>query len=310
MVGRDILPALRWKQRLVRVELSLQDNFLVFSSSKALPASRHSSRPNRRRNSGLVGHVRALTRTRRLPDLTTFIMSSVIFFDDFDASKVLYNVPKRTAAGGLSVYINYDKDGKSPNGRLHIQTPRMRAPFGISCFEGKNQPAKYTIQLSFDDYTVKGTDNEKFYAAWTRFDETNKETSHERSPLWFNKKMTRDLIDAFYTSAIKPTNKPELGYPPTFKCSIPFRNNKFECAFFDERRNPATGFDVPKGCEMQVIFEVSRMWFMDKNFGCTPVVKSVQFFTNDRLGDGYNFLERLPKSLCDGDDECDQDGPM
>eukprot|EP00899_Mesostigma_viride_P003036 jgi/Mesvir1/12733/Mv26041-RA.1 len=239
-------------------------------------------------------------------------MSSIVFFDDFDASKVVYNVPKRTASGGLSVYINYDKDGRSPNGRMHIQTPRMRAPFGISCFEGKNQPPKYTLQLSFDDYTVKGTDNEKFYAAWSRFDEKNKEMSHDKSQAWFNKKMTRDLIDAFYTSAIKPTTKPEQGYPPTFKCSVPFRNNKFECAFFDENKTPATGFDVPKGCEVQVIFEVTRMWFMDKNFGCTPVVKSVQFFSNNRLSDGYNFLERPLKEPEEEEENRDEDvsGPQ
>eukprot|EP00899_Mesostigma_viride_P012935 jgi/Mesvir1/21642/Mv26169-RA.1 len=225
--------------------------------------------------------------------------STIVLFEDFDPEKVIYRDPKRSTTGGLSVYLNYDKEGREIP--IRIQTPRMRIPFGISCFEGKAQAQKYSLDLSFDDYQSKEEDVGKFYDRWTAFDDRNKNTSFEKSTTWFNKKISFDVVNELYTSAIKPSKKEQ--YPPTLKCSIPFRNGKPDCQFFDENKELASMEDVEKGMEVQVILEVPRLWFMDKQFGCSPVVKMVQFFPNNRIPHSYSFIER------EGVDNCADGAP-
>lgn len=218
--------------------------------------------------------------------------STIVLFEDFDPSKIVYRDPKRTASGGLSVYVNYMKDGKEVP--IRIQTPRMRAPFGISHFEAKTPgttaPPKYTLDLSMDGHYDPASDTGIFYKKWVDFDDLNKDTSVEKSTAWFGKKLSREFVDELYTSAIKPSKKEQ--YPPTFKCSVPFRNNKFDCQFFDEDKKPVTGFELEKGMEVQTIVEISRLWFMGKKFGCTPVLKLVQFFPSNRMPLGYSFIEK------------------
>jgi len=180
---------------------------------------------------------------------------------DMTEQNIVLSAPKDNKSGfGKSVNIRYT--GKS----FSIQTPKMRAPFGLSKFDASKmqktgQPAtvpaqeslqddKWSISLAFDVDGVKEdvlAKTEHFKEVVEEFDNVllDKACSTDKSVLsWVGqgksgKQLSRDVIEnRFVRSTFKGNTVNDRTYPDTFRCKVtePITKfgteNKYHTTFF------------------------------------------------------------------------------
>eukprot|EP00976_Prorocentrum_cordatum_P008665 173318-Prorocentrum_minimum.AAC.1 len=84
--------------------------------------------------------------------------------------------------------------------RIVLQTPKLAAPFGVSEYIPENNigPIKYSLDASF-----KGMDSDKrlasFYETIRKIDSRMIDLAVENSPVWFGKKMSKEVVDGPYS---------------------------------------------------------------------------------------------------------------
>ena len=65
---------------------------------------------------------------------------------DFLPSAVIFSKIRKNKNGGRAVYLN-----GPGNSKIHLELPKMRAPFGLSTFTDEaSKRMSYTLPLSFD----------------------------------------------------------------------------------------------------------------------------------------------------------------
>lgn len=185
-------------------------------------------------------------------------------------SKITYGTPKTLDNGGKSIYVGIN------NRPLVIQTPEMEAPFGMSTWNGdKNEASsKCTVELSF-----KGKDSNKsmeyFYDMLEKLDTKLVEEGMNNSASWFKKKYnTTEVVEALYTHMLKHYKDKETGeisdkYPPRFRLSIPFKDNKIACPIYNKNKEPIELSDIEKGSKVTAIVQCLGIWIAGGKFGCT-----------------------------------------
>lgn len=199
-----------------------------------------------------------------------FNMDSIIRCSAFDVDGITYGSVKTNDNGGKSIYMGYNG---SP---IIMQTPEMYAPFGMTKWENeKTGIPKYTIDLSFKDVQNRNV-LKNFFDKMSEFDNKliNDGTANQFE--WLKKKnMSIDTIKALYTPMIKyPIDKStgEISdkYPPTFKFTIPFRDDKFTCEVYDENKNMINLSDVEtKAAKITAIIQCVGIWSAAGKFGCS-----------------------------------------
>ncbi len=185
-------------------------------------------------------------------------------------SKITYSTPKTLDNGGKSIYVGIN------NRPLIIQTPEMEAPFGMSVWNGDKsvETNKCTIELSF-----KGRETNKsmecFYGMLEQLDTKLVEEGMLNSASWFKKKYnTTEVVDALYTHMLKHYKDKETGdvsdkYPPRFRLSIPFKDNKISCPIYNKNKELIEMSDVEKGSKVTAIVQCLGIWIAGGKFGCT-----------------------------------------
>lgn len=195
--------------------------------------------------------------------------NTVVRAKDFDASKVTFSDVKAFGTnGGKIVYVSY---GRSP---LILQTPAMRAPFGISKWENDGAPAKFTLDMSF-----QGMESSKslqaFYDALEKMDARMIDDGFDNQATWFRgKKYTsKDIVEALYTPIVKHARDRETGertdrYAPTMKVNVPYKDGAFGCEVYDAKRNKIDLKNVEtKGSSVTAIVQCTGVWFVGGKYG-------------------------------------------
>jgi hypothetical protein len=214
----------------------------------------------------------------------TSIMATVMMYKNFDASKISCGVVNKNRAGGNQVSLMYNEK----RGNIIIQTPTMRAPFGLSEYVPENggEP-KYSIDASFNGYS----DDPKirmFLDVVKAIDEHMVAIGVEHSVEWFGKKMSREVVEELYRPLIKESKEPEK-YAPTCKCKI---RDIHKVEAFTKNREPYSVSDLLPGSSIRMILEFSPIWFVNKQFGVT--LNLIQFeFLEAPAGklDGFSFVD-------------------
>lgn len=197
-------------------------------------------------------------------------MDSIMLPSAFDVEKITYGSVKTNDNGGKSIYMSYNG---SP---IILQTPEMFAPFGKQKWDNeKSNTVKYTIDLSFKDYKNRPGLN-TFFNKISELDAKLIDDGTLNQFDWLKKKgVSRDTIKELYTSMIKyPTDKitGEITdkYPPTIKFNIPFRDDNFQCEFYDESRNLIDINAIEtKGAKITAIIQCLGIWSVGGKFGCS-----------------------------------------
>ena len=167
--------------------------------------------------------------------------------------------------------------------------PRMSIPFGLKKKEAQ-YGARYSADLTFPGVTksaVNGTyEGPAELVAFLKFcfdlDETNKKVAHATSKAWFNKEMTRAVVDEFYfTNTMKP--KEEQKYSPTLSTRIQHNGHGFKTQFFNQAREPIEFDSITAGSSVIPLIETRGIWLAGKSFGMSLKLVQLMVFSRDEF---------------------------
>lgn len=232
--------------------------------------------------------------------------SRTVLWSKADLDRVVFLPAKRLGNGGVRVDVEYDlpqavRDGKvAPvvlRQKLRVQTPRFRrAMIG----ESKFKAGKWTAAFACNGFDTPGSEVNLFLENWMRPLEARvQETSQAQSLAWFKKELDLRTLNAMYTSCIKPASeaskeKHGSDLAPLLKCNIESSPSRIELDVYKgTARTPSSlaeyrDFEGRK--EVVAILDIQSVWFMGKEFGVTPVLRSLWFFPEDRP-QGFAFVE-------------------
>lgn len=190
----------------------------------------------------------------------------VMMYTKFDANALNCGELTKNRAGGNQVSLKYNDSKK-----IILQTPIVAVPFGLSEYTPENNagPVKYSIDLSF-----KGADTnpkvDTFMCLMKKLDERMIDLAVENSKAWFNKQMSREIVEELYRPIVKPSKMPEK-YAPTMKIKIrPSRNGEaFNMEAFTSDKKPFDMAEFQAGSTVKCIVDFSPVWFVNKQFGLT-----------------------------------------
>ena len=223
-------------------------------------------------------------------------MAQIILPKYFDASKIQCEPVAKNKAGGNIVYLKYPDVKK-----MMIQTPYMVAPFGLSVFTDEStNSSKYTMDLSFRD--INSDQKIKvFHDSISQLDEMMIKKAVENSKEWFGKKMSKEVVSELYRPLIKESKDPSK-YAATIKYKIRTNGDSFNVEAFDEDRNKFDLDDFMAGSKARCIIELSSIWFVNKQFGCTFTLVQCQVSKPDKI-QGFSFQAESDEEFEEDDDE-------
>lgn len=200
-----------------------------------------------------------------------------------NVSKLRYSEVKSLSNGSKTVYINYGSD------KLTIQTPLMSIPYGVGDGTYKDKDGKEVKQdggKKFDvSVSFRGMDeNPKLQAFHDKMQEIERKIKDDA----FNNRLTwlRDDFDgmkAFTDKMFSPfvkydkdkdTGKITGKYPPTLRLKLPYNNETDNFTFdaYDMDENEVdfkTIMTKLKGAKVQLVIQLSGIWFAGGKYGCT-----------------------------------------
>lgn len=236
--------------------------------------------------------------------------SNIVLARDFDVSKFAYGNIRSQDTGGKMINVSYDRNP------LILQTPEMSLPFGLSHWsggDGRNAgPEKYSLDLSFRG--IEASEKlQQFLSVLKQLDRRLVNDALENSPIWFKKKYTSaEVVEALFTPLVRvakdrQTGEPTDRYPPTFKVSLPFRENAFQCEVFDTKRNRISLLEQEtKGAKVTAIIQCVGVWIAGGKFGCTWKALQLRVCPPAAIK-GYAFREVEDDSMIESDVDDDDD---
>jgi hypothetical protein len=217
--------------------------------------------------------------------------SAVVSPSSFDVSNVSISAPKLLPSGAKQAYLNYDSR------KLTMQVGSLPVPYGMSVFD-KAGPVKYSVDMSLRGYEGENPKAKAVFDSFSALDEYMIQQGVKNSKAWFKQDLSRDVVKAFYTPALrfsKDADGNPKPYPPTIKVGLKQRDNKFETRVYDDKKRELT--DVPmedilvKGANITVLIECTGVWFAGSKYGLSW--KAVQMRVDslpDRIR-GFAFLD-------------------
>ncbi len=203
---------------------------------------------------------------------------------EFDASSITFSDVRKNQLGGKAVYMT------SGTGKVMVELPKMRAPFGLGEFVDQNSGrTTYSINLSLDN-------NEDLQKRLRLLDDAIIKTVAKNSSAWLGKKHSEAVVrDALYSPIVKDPSDPK--YAPTIKLKVQTdSNDKFVPKVF-KAREPADLNELEKGQSMSTIVEISQVWIINNKCGVSMRLAQAKLHPTDKLTE-YAFRE---------DDEDDED---
>lgn len=224
-------------------------------------------------------------------------MPSVLTATTFDVNTVTFGKHKPNTNGGYNIELSI---GDSSNETL-LQTPKMRAPFGIST--DKTNPFKKSLDVSF-----QGAENSESIKALRtlveKMDNMTIDYALKNSKTFFKKDLTRDVIAEYYYSGIKVSKKEQ--YSDTFKFKLLYLkpnpeknlpNGKYITTFWDPKGSEETENYIDKGDSVTALIKPQMLWVANRSFGITWVCTQVRVHKQQKSS-GYAF-----KKTDESDDE-------
>ena len=215
-------------------------------------------------------------------------MPSVLTATTFDVNTVTFGKHKPNTNGGYNIELTV---GDSTNETL-LQTPKMRAPFGIST--DKTNPFKKSLDVSFQGHES----SESIRSLRTlieKMDNVTIDYALKNSKTFFKKELTRDVIAEYYYSGIKVSKKEQ--YSDTFKFKLLFLkpnpeknypNGKYITTFWDTTGNQQNENYIDKGDHISALIKPQMLWVANKGFGVTWVSTQLRVQKQQKIS-GYAF---------------------
>jgi hypothetical protein len=209
-------------------------------------------------------------------------MAQIIKYNHFQSSSIKCEPVAKNKAGGSVVYLKYNEMKK-----IVLQTPTMIAPFGLSIYNDEaNGVSKYSLDLSFRD-KEQDTKIQKFHNVISELDAFMIEKGVENSKEWFGKKMSKEVVEELYRPLIKESKDPSK-YASTIKFKIRSSGDRLNLEAFDEQKEKFNMDNFAPGSKARTIIELTSIWFVNKQFGCTFNIIQLQATKPEKIS-GWAF---------------------
>jgi len=227
-------------------------------------------------------------------------MATVLTASNFKTDIISFNKNKPNTNGGFNCELTVG------NGidEILIQTPKMRAPFGIST--DKTNPFKKSLDISF-----QGIENNPSIKSLREMienvDNLVIDYALKNSKTFFKKELARDIISEYYYSGIKLSKKEQ--YSDTFKFKLLFLkpnpeknlpNGKYLTSFWSVKGEEFRETDLDRGDSVKCLIKPQMLWVANRSFGITWVCTQVCVYKQQKVS-GFAF-----KKTGDTDDEVDE----
>lgn len=186
-----------------------------------------------------------MTTTIRSP--SQFNLPALVFSDVKDGAHARYTVPK------------YTQDGTTTS--IQLQTPELRAPFGISNFEGKES---LQLELTSQD-PDKNQQLLPFYKLLESIDRATIDWLHQNQwKAWpqlktQGKTWSRETVESMYHGLVKLPQ--DARWAPTIRVKLQDRFG-IPPQFFDSAKEPMTSGDLEAGSGCVCLIELGPIWIM------------------------------------------------
>jgi hypothetical protein len=212
--------------------------------------------------------------------------------------------------------LNFGKHKPNPNGGYNIditlgngteevliQTPKMKAPFGIST--DKTNPFKKALDVSFQGMDANPA-MKSFREMIESIDTHAINYAQKNSKSFFKKDLATDIIKEYYNSGIKISSKEQ--YSDTFKMRLQFLkpnpdkgypNGKYTTTFWDPQAAEQNDSFLDKWDSVKCLIKPQMLWVANKGFGIQWVCTQVCVFKQQKVS-GFSF-----KKTGDSDEEVD-----
>lgn len=192
---------------------------------------------------------------------------------------------------GFSVAVTaLDRSSEPPEYRpLIFCGPRLAIPFGLKKKEAQ-YGARYSADLTFPGVTKSATngtyEGPPELVAFLKFcmdlDEKNKHVAHSMAKSWFNKDLSKAVVEEFYFANImKP--KDEQKYSPTLSTRIQHNGTSFKTQFFNQNREPIDFDSIGAGLSVIPLIETRGIWLAGKSFGMSLKLVQMMVFARDEF---------------------------
>ena len=193
--------------------------------------------------------------------------------------------------GGKSSRVKYNGED------FYFQTPRMRLPYGLGCYEetdgdGNSIKKKYSLDFSFAGYEETDTgeaSNPKVRDLFNMMEGLQDllvATAIENSESWLGideadesaaKVLTRPVLKF---ARDKVTKKITHKYAPTFKAKVGYWDGRFSVNAFNEKKEEITDLpsECPKGTQGVAIIRLSNVTFAGGKCGYSFQVYQVKLY--------------------------------
>ena len=198
-------------------------------------------------------------------------MTTTIKGKNLDTNLVtLADKPRQMDNGSKYVWAGYKGQ------KLSVQTPRMSVAFSMKPNTMGEYP-KYSVELSFQGMDTDKS-LQKFHDNIEAMDNFMIDAGVKNSMAWFKqKKVSRDVIEAKYSTMIKTPTDKETGevltqFPQRLRVKVPFYDGKFGCKLFGKDGKEIE--DAPledilvRGTRVKAIIECVGLWISASGYMC------------------------------------------
>ena len=229
-------------------------------------------------------------------------MPSVITASNFSIDSVSFGKHKPNLNGGYNIEISV---GDSTDETL-LQSPKMRAPFGIST--DKTNPFKKCIDLSFQGMDTSPS-IKSFRTLVEKFDEMVIDYAMKNCKSFFKKELSREIVTDYYYSGIKLSKKEQ--YSDTFKIKVLFLkpnpeknlpNGKYLTTFWNPKGEEQNETYLDKGDSVTCLMKPQMLWVANRSFGITWVCTQLRIQKQVKIS-GYAFKKTEEDEVVEEDDE-------
>ena len=227
-------------------------------------------------------------------------MATVLTASDFKTEMIQFNKNKPNTNGGFNCELTVGNG----TDEILIQTPKMRAPFGIST--DKTNPFKKSLDISFQGIETKQS-IKSFRDMVENVDKLAIDYALKNSKTFFKKQLARDIIAEYYYSGIKLSKKEQ--YSDTFKFKLLFLkpnpeknlpNGKYITSFWSTKGEELQYTDLDRSDSVVTLMKPQMLWVANRSFGITWVCTQVCIYKQQKMT-GFAF-----KKTGDSDDEVDE----
>lgn len=182
--------------------------------------------------------------------------------DTFALENVAIGELETSPKGNSFVPVQYN------SGVLRIDTPSLRAPFGVKKFASSNGREEANISLSFDDSEV----SQKMLGIIKNLEQQLVQTAIEKASIWFPEwaDQSEAKIRSAFRSSLRPPRDPK--FSPLWRLKIKTHAARPTDFYYNGDRTAME--EVVPSSKVSSVVELRGVWIMPESFGTSWTILS------------------------------------